>query len=114
MSEKIFATIKYLCLCMVCCGFLSSCASQQKQAEEQFYLEDQAQIRRYRENISVKAQNKDFVTYEYKDVRVDELGILASHYCQHEGRAAYLREILLYRNHLRRATFDCVDLANKE
>ncbi|MBQ2811407.1 MAG: hypothetical protein IJF12_04475 [Alphaproteobacteria bacterium] len=68
---------------------------------------------RYRQNISVKDKGDTFVTYEYKDVRVDELASLAIKYCEEvaQGTNAHLREIVLYRNNARRATFDCVNLA---
>lgn len=71
---------------------------------------------RYRQNIVVKEQGEKYVTYEYKDVRVDELAPLAIKYCEDnvQGTQAYLREIVLYRNNLRRATFDCVNLALDE
>lgn len=114
MSEKFFIPIKCLFLCIVCCCLFSSCAKQRKVEAEPFYQADQAQIRRYRENISVKKQNEDFITYEYKDIRIDEIAVLAADYCQRYGKEAYLREILLYRNHLRRATFDCTALANNK
>lgn len=68
---------------------------------------------RYRQNISIKNQGEDFITYEYKDVRIDELAPLAIKYCEDKSsdKQAYLREIVLYRNNLRRATFDCLNLA---
>lgn len=74
------------------------------------------EMRRFRENISVKAQGADFVTYEYKDVRIDELAPLAVLYCRDNagGKDAYLREVIMYRNRLRRATFDCLNLAMPE
>lgn len=68
---------------------------------------------RYRENISIKVKGDTFVTYEYKDVRIDELAPLAIKYCENsaQGTDARLREIVLYHNNARRATFDCVNLA---
>ena len=74
------------------------------------YSEDEM---RFRQNISVKAKGANFVTYEYKDVRVDELASLAIKYCEDnaQGTNAHLKEIILYRNNARRATFDCINLA---
>lgn len=91
------------------CFAVASCSSTDKS-------ESSPQMRRYRENISVKAQGADFVTYEYKDVRVDELAPLAVRYCLDNagGKTAYLREVVMYRNRLRRATFDCLNLAMPE
>ena len=67
----------------------------------------------YRYNISVKAMGEDYVVYEYSDVRIDKVATLASSYCYetNPGKKAYLRDIYMHRNHKRRATFDCVDLA---
>ena len=48
------------------------------------------------------------------DVRIDDVATLASAYCfemTNGVKKAYLRDIYMYKNHKRRATFDCVDLA---
>lgn len=70
---------------------------------------------RFRQNIAVKGMGDDYVVYEYVDVRIDDVATLASKYCYEmtENKKAYLRDIYLYKNHKRRATFDCVDLAQK-
>lgn len=48
------------------------------------------------------------VVYEYQDVRVDEVSLLAAMYCQdHGNRNAYLEKINLYKNNRRRASFYC-------
>lgn len=93
---------------------LSACAMSGQPAKiTGSYYQDDAQ--RYRQNVAVKAQSEDFVTYEYKDIRIDELAPLAADYCYAlDGKQAYLREIVLYRNNLRRATFDCVSLAMQD
>lgn len=69
----------------------------------------------YRYNISVKAMGDDYVVYEYSDVRIDKVATLASSFCfeTNPGKKAYLRDIYLHKNHKRRATFDCVDLASE-
>ena len=69
----------------------------------------------YRYNISVKAMGEDYVIYEYSDVRIDKIATLASAFCYetNPGKKAYLRDIYLHKNHKRRATFDCVDLATE-
>lgn len=67
---------------------------------------------RYLHNVARKAQGEDFVTYEYKNIRVDEVAALAVRYCEeHGGKKAYLRQITLHQNHNRTATFDCKNLA---
>lgn len=69
---------------------------------------------RYRQNIVVKAAGENYVVYEYSDVRVDDVASLASAYCfeNTNGLKAYLRDIYMYRNNKRRATFDCASLAS--
>ena len=69
----------------------------------------------YRYDISVKAMGDDYVVYEYADVRIDEVATLASAFCfeTNPGKKAYLRDIYMHKNHRRRATFDCVDLATQ-
>ena len=105
--KKVFLST---CLCV----FLLGCSMFDKSVKfSDNCYEDDAQ--RYRQNVAVKAQTEDFVTYEYKDIRIDELAPLAADYCQSVGeKQAYLREIILYRNNLRRATFDCVNLAMQD
>ncbi|MBR1825711.1 MAG: hypothetical protein IJ770_03900 [Alphaproteobacteria bacterium] len=69
----------------------------------------------YRRNIVVKATGDDYVVYEYSDVRVDKVATLASRYCYdiNPGKSAYLRDLYMNRNHKRRATFECIDLASE-
>lgn len=69
----------------------------------------------YRENIVVKTMGDDYIIYEYVDVRVDKVATLAARYCYDISpeKSAYLRDIYLQKNHKRRATFDCIDLATR-
>ncbi len=64
-------------------------------------------------NVFVVGEGSDFVTYQYKNVRVDEISPLASMYCADVayGGSPYLREVTMYHNGFMRATFDCVNLA---
>ena len=65
--------------------------------------------------VSVKARGENFVTYEYKDIRVDQLRGWAESYCKQKGYENFaLRDIIVYRNYMRRATFDCFHLANEK
>ena len=63
----------------------------------------------------VKGGDEKHVIYEYSDVRVDDVASLAIVYCQHAnpGSKATLHDIYMYQNHKRRATFDCVSIANQ-
>ncbi len=64
-------------------------------------------------DVFVVDEGSDFVTYQYKSVRVDEISPLASLYCADltRGASPYLREVNMYHNGFMRATFDCVNLA---
>ena len=64
-------------------------------------------------DVFVVVEGADFVTYQYKNVRVDEISPLASMYCADiaYGGSPYLREVSMYHNGFMRATFDCVSLA---
>lgn len=59
------------------------------------------------------SEGADFVTYQYRNVRVDEISPLATLYCADVagGKSSYLREVSMYHNGFMRATFDCVNLA---
>ena len=78
-------------------------------------LEEEIRFRQYEdkyqrlvENVVVKDQNEDSVTYEYKDARVDELAFLAVQYCKEQDRkTAFLQKVTMYKNRARLATFDC-------
>ena len=63
--------------------------------------------------VFVVKEEADSVTYQYKNVRVDEISPLASLYCDDVsyGRSPYLREVSMFRNGFMRATFDCVNIA---
>ena len=64
-------------------------------------------------DVFVVGEGADYVTYQYKNVRVDEISPLASLYCADvtSDGSPYLREVNLYHNGFMRATFDCVSLA---
>ena len=64
-------------------------------------------------NVFVVDEGADFVTYQYKEVRVDEISPLASMYCADvaRGKDAFLRDVSMFHNGYMRATFDCVNLA---
>ncbi len=64
-------------------------------------------------DVFVVNEGDNFVTYQYANVRVDEISPLASLYCADvaAGASSYLREVNMYHNGFMRATFDCVNLA---
>jgi len=72
---------------------------------------DASEYKSFGSRVAIKATGDNAVTYEYRDVRVDELMPLAAHYCsEHGNRTAILRKINLYHGYYRRVTFDCVNL----
>ena len=81
---------------------LSGCVSDRPQEAKNAYESD---YERFFQNVIVKEKTPHYVTYEYKDVRIDD--------CQEQGgKTAYLHDTVLYRNFTRRATFDCLELQN--
>ena len=101
---------------LILCLLAAVCVSCQSKVDNDMgvpvYSSD---AERFRRNIATKAMGDDFVVYEYVDVRIDDVATLASKYCydMNPEKKAYLRDIYMYKNHKRRATFDCVDLAAK-
>ena len=68
---------------------------------------------RLADNVRIKQADAFGITYEYKDVRIDESAYLAAYYCHEQGeKRAYLYDSQLYKNYARRATFHCVELQN--
>ena len=87
-------------------------------AQETFVIEEpqtlslyQENASKYKNNVILKKHSQDFVSYEYKNVRIDEVASLAIRYCQETAsKNAKLLEIVLRPNHSRLATFECIDL----
>ena len=68
-------------------------------------------VERFRTNVRIVEKSPVHIIYEYKDVRIDELVVLARRYCIEQGQADVMfRETNLNRNFSRRAIFDCVIL----
>ena len=89
---------------------LGGCVWQADKTEGNAYESD---YERFFRNVVIKEKTPHYITYEYKDVRIDEIAYLASRYCHEQnGKTAYLHDTILYRNFLRRATFDCLELQN--
>ena len=61
---------------------LSGCVSDRPQEAKNAYESD---YERFFQNVIVKEKTPHYVTYEYKDVRIDEIAFLASRYCQEQG-----------------------------
>lgn len=66
---------------------------------------------RLTKNVTIVSENATSVIYEYKNVRVDELAVLAAMYCNDQShKKAFLDRIVLHRNNSRRAVFLCKNL----
>lgn len=91
--------------------FLSACAGEKPVLTDHATISD-LDLARYKENIVEKRRTQTSVSYEHRDVRIDELTPLATHYCNQKDaqKTAKLREIVMREDHARLATFDCVDL----
>lgn len=64
--------------------------------------------KRFVNNVKVISESATHVTYEYRNVRVDELAVLAALYCNEQtSKQAYLDKIILQPDHSRRAVFIC-------
>ncbi len=62
----------------------------------------------YAKNVSIAGQGENYIIYEYKNIRVDDLAVLAALYCHEQNNSrAYLENITLYHNNARRAKFMC-------
>ena len=90
-----------------------ACANNEKQitVRKENYVSGADQAH-YKDNIVEKRRGENYVSYEYQNVRIDEIAALAAYYCKQKSASkdAYLREIVMRENHSRLATFDCVDL----
>lgn len=62
----------------------SACTALQSggKVEDDYYSSN---IERFMQNVAVKEETARFVTYEYKDVRIDEVSSLAALYCAEHG-----------------------------
>lgn len=59
-------------------------------------------------NVRIISQSSTHVTYEYRNIRVDELAVLAAIYCNEQtDKQAYLDKIVLQPDNARRAVFIC-------
>ena len=61
-----------------------------------------------RRNIKIREKTSYSVTYEFQEVRLDEVVRYADEYCSYLNSKALLRESLTHKNNSRLATFDCV------
>jgi putative hemolysin len=59
-------------------------------------------------SVVVREKGPYYISYEYRDVRIDDVAKIADEYCEKQGLRAYLRESLTHRNNNRISTFDCI------
>lgn len=91
---------------LVLCGSMSACQQPIELPPEP--QGKQLDFSKFVGKVIVAEKTSSTVVYEYQDVRVDEVSLLAAMYCQdHGNRNAYLEKINLYKNNRRRASFYC-------
>ncbi|MBQ8661664.1 MAG: hypothetical protein IJ482_04990 [Alphaproteobacteria bacterium] len=89
-------------LCLMLLAVVSACTRT-----ETLYWEE-PEYNRLAAHISVVEKSPNYVTYEYRDIRVDEVAPIAALYCQERGnRQAALYTVTMTRGNARRATFAC-------
>ena len=91
--------MKKICLLMLGMLLFAACVAHQ---------EFRPNFNKYVDNVIVIETSPSHVIYEYKNIRVDELAMLAALYCQEQNdKKATLSDVVLYKNNARRATFLC-------
>ena len=87
---------------------LAGCSHTSFFEEQKFEELSSAEYSDFAKNVIVVKQTEDSVEYEYKNIRVDDMAVLAAIYChEHNHKKAYLDTIQLYHNNSRRARFVC-------
>ena len=98
--NKIFITLMLL----LCC----SCVTGQKVAVWQI-----PDYNRIASHVRVVDKSPTFVTYEYKDISIDEVAPVAAVYCHDRGnKQASLYEITMRPDNSRRAVFVCKEMSD--
>ncbi len=91
--------MKKFCLLLTGILLFAACVAHQ---------EFRPDFNKYVDNVVVVETSPSHVIYEYKNIRVDELAMLAALYCQEQNdKKATLSDVVLYKNNARRATFLC-------
>ncbi len=86
------------CLALLTLLLLSGCASDAFSPDYNYITQ----------RVTIADKSSRHVVYEYSDIRVDEIVPVASIYCyENGGYQAELRDITLWHNNRRRATFIC-------
>ena len=101
---KKILTIMILSIALSGCAFFS----EDNEEEVRTSIVTDAEYADFAKNVTVVAQKEDYVEYEYKNIRVDDMAVLAALYCHDQDKKkAYLDKIILYQNNARRAKFIC-------
>ena len=92
-------------------AFRPSSLAMEASGDERRYKQYPDPILRLVDNVKVRDQSENQISYIYNDARIDELAFLAAEYCYNqEKKTALLQKITLYQNRARLATFDCLSL----
>ncbi len=100
----IVLAINLLCACSYLTEFMDNLQPQEQGAP----VLTAADYADYAKNVTIAAKDNNYIIYEYRNIRVDDLAVLAALYCHDHGNTrAYLDNITLYHNNSRRAKFMC-------
>ena len=113
--------MKKVLACLTIFTLITACSSQPKPtpsaqqteiiATTQTASKYASDYERFSLNVSIKENSATHIVYEYKDVRLDEIAMLAKRYCLEQGQNDVIfREAVLTKNFSRQATFDCIIL----
>lgn len=88
--------------------FTASCSWFRSEEYTYEYAPGTPDYERLVQNVSIVGKNSDGIVYRYRNVRVDDLAIMAALYCAENGnRRAFLGKITLDRDNARQAMFLC-------
>lgn len=94
-------------LCLFCCLGLAACQTGSESVQPLSEAEVLS-FARFDGKVKIMDRSENSVTYEYSDVRIDQVSVLATQYCQEiSGQKAFLDKVILYKNNARRAKFNC-------
>ncbi len=93
--------------CAFCCLGLAACQTGSESVQPLSEAEVLS-FARFDSKVKIMDQSENSITYEYSDVRIDQVSVLATQYCQEmSGQKAFLDKVILYKNNARRAKFNC-------
>ena len=94
-------------VCVFCCLGLAACQTSSESVQPLSEAEVLS-FSRFDGRVKITDRSENSITYEYSDVRIDQVSVLATQYCQEMSeQKAFLDKVILYKNNARRAKFNC-------